>query len=279
VLIHAAKNPVARRRPLPFRRNGVGPSAPGPLFRAGGGDIVCADALRFLKSLPDSSVDVVFLDPPFNLGKRYGPAGGSADRLPDDEYYAYMWLVLRRAIDVLRDGGALLLYHVPKWAIRLAPALNDSLVFRHWIAISMKNGFARTSGLYPAHYSLLHFTKGRPRTMRRPKIMPARCPHCKNLLKSYGGYKRFVTDGINLSDVWDDLSPVRHRKHKTRIANELPRAIPDRALGIVGTKGGVLVDPFAGAGTVLRAAADAGMRFIGCDLQMANCRLMYRRLP
>jgi site-specific DNA-methyltransferase (adenine-specific) len=114
--------------------------------------------------------------------------------------------------------------------------------------------------------------------MRRPKIPPARCPHCQNLLKSYGGYKRFVTNGVNLSDVWDDLSPVRHRKYKTRAANELPRAIPERALSIVGMKGGVVVDPFAGAGTVLSVAVEMGMRFVACDRQMANCRLMYRRL-
>ena len=42
------------------------------------------DCLKFLSVLPDASVDLVFADPPFNLGKEYG--SGVSDRMKSDEY-------------------------------------------------------------------------------------------------------------------------------------------------------------------------------------------------
>lgn len=191
------------------------------------GDVVCSDALDFLGSLRERSADLVFLDPPFNLGKRYGANHRNGDRLPSDAYCRYIEQVLLRSCDVLKDGGALYLYHIPRYAMLFGSHLQDHLDFRHWIAISMKNGFVRGERLYPAHYALLYFTKGDPSVFSRPKLAPPCCRNCGKVLKDYGGYKRFVIDGVNLSDYWDDISPVRHRKYKNRGANELPPAILD----------------------------------------------------
>lgn len=242
------------------------------------GDIFCGDALEFLNSLPEKSADIIFLDPPFNLGKRYGKNGAKADLVEQDAYFGYLSSVLDRSASVLKDGGALYLYHIPRWAFKFANVLEQHLTFRHWIAISMKNGFVRGASLYPAHYSLLYFTKGDPSHFQRPKLKPPRCRHCHEYTKDYGGYKDFVRDGINLSDVWEDLSPVRHKKFKNRKPNELPLEIPRRAVRVSGTPKGVLVDPFAGSGTALIAALEGKMRFIACDSQDSYCKIMHRRV-
>src|SRR6266704_3562894 len=110
-----------KAEPLPFKpTGGARPWAPGRLYRHPDGDVVCGDALAFLNSLRDASADIIFLDPPFNLGKRYGRAPSRADRLDDSAYYAYMWQVLQRSAVVLRPGGSLFLYHVPRWALTLS---------------------------------------------------------------------------------------------------------------------------------------------------------------
>src|SRR5712692_3927518 len=191
-------------------------AAGNPTYSLPQGDIFCGDALEFLNSLREKSADIIFLDPPFNLGKRYGKNGAKADLVQQDAYFAYLSSVLERAASVLKDGGALYLYHMPRWAFKFANVLEQHLTFRHWIAISMKNGFVRGTSLYPAHYSLLYFTKGNPSHFQRPKLKAPRCRHCDEYTKDYGGYKDFVKDGINLSDVWEDLSPVRHKKFKHR---------------------------------------------------------------
>src|SRR6266481_3023313 len=88
------------------------------------GKLVCGDAIEFLKSLPRDSARVVFLDPPFNLGKRYDRKK-NLDRKPGDEYEKWLENVADEAIRVLEPGGSLFLYHVPLWAMRLGAYLKE----------------------------------------------------------------------------------------------------------------------------------------------------------
>lgn len=251
---------------------------PDDTYRHPRGEIVCGDALNTLTRLRDETADIIFLDPPFNLGKHYGGSPRKADRIAEETYCRYVFDVLNAAIDVLKPGGALFLYHIPRWALYFADRLSKRLSFRHWIAISMKNSFARGRLLYPAHYALLYFTKGQPVHFQRPKIAPARCRHCHRLIKDYGGYLRFIQQGINLTDVWDDISPVRHKRYKHRAANELPPEIARRAIAISGVANGLFVDPFAGAGTSLLAAIEANMNFVACDREREHFNIMVDRI-
>ena len=242
------------------------------------GRIVCGDATDFMRNLPSNCARVVFLDPPFNLGKMYDK-NKSLDRRPEDEYRQWLQDVASESIRVLEPGGALFLYHVPSWAMRVGSHLDEMLTFRQWIAVSMKNGFVRGNRLYPAHYALLMFAKGKLKKFVRPRISPIECRTCGELVKDYGGYKPIIMrKGINLSDIWDDLSPVRHAKRKNRVANELPVLLFHRIFRMVGSKGSLYVDPFAGSGSGVVAAARKGMRFAACDLVRENCVLMARRL-
>ena len=142
----------------------------------------------------------------------------------------------------------------------------------------MKGGFPTEGKLYPAHYALLYYTKGEPDIFSRPKIPPALCRHCGKAIKDYGGYWKNIEGGLNLSDVWEDLSPVRHKRNKNRTSNELPLALPRRIVEMAGENGGLVVDPFAGAGTMLVAAREAGMQFLACDREESCCDVIARRL-
>ena len=243
------------------------------------GTVYTGDALDFLKDLPANSARVVFLDPPFNLGKVYGRSRRSLDQKPEIEYGKWLTDILDQSVRVLAEGGSLYIYHLPQWAMRLGAHLESALTFRQWIAISMKNGFVRGRRLYPAHYALLMFSKGTPTVLNRPKLKPALCRHCGKYIKDYGGYKSIIdSKGINLSDYWDDVSPVRHANRKNRSANELPDVIFNRVMQISGRANDLYIDPFAGAGGGVVEAVRTGMRFRACDIFVSNCRLIARRL-
>lgn len=242
------------------------------------GFLSCADALEFACSMRDSTADIVFLDPPFNLGKNYG-LRSLIEEADEIQYEWYMVRLLNELCRVLKPGGALFLYHLPIWAVKLSAALRERLEFRHWIAIAMKNGFVRGRRLYPAHYALLYYTKGNPRHFHRPRLAPQLCRHCGEFVKDYGGYTPIITrKGINLSDFWDDLSPVRHAATKRREANQLPLLLTNRVVQIAGVQGGLLVDPFAGTGTSLLSARQFGMSFVGNDLSRESIRICVDRL-
>jgi len=245
------------------------------------GEVFRGDALKFLHLLPENSADIVFLDPPFNLGKLYSTVDKKIDRRSEEDYWSWLLQVLLQAARVTKPGGVLFLYHLPIWAMRLAARAEQDteLQFFHWIAVSMKNGFVRGNRLYPAHYALLMLSKGVPEHFNRPKLPPTKCRHCKKLVKDYGGYRKIIeSKGINLSDFWEDLSPVRHSNRKNRSANELPEALFDRVMKMSAVKNGLYVDPFSGSGTGVLAAAKCSMRFSACDLMRENCVLLCDRL-
>jgi site-specific DNA-methyltransferase (adenine-specific) len=251
----------------------------GSIVRCGGqGYLTCLDGLVFLRSLRSEIADIVFLDPPFNLGKDYG-FSSALENGKAEAYEAYVKSVLTESTRILKPGGALFMYHLPFWASRLSAELHMRLRFRHWIAIAMKNGFAWRNYLYPAHYALLYFTKGEPTTFFRPRTAPQYCRHCDELVKDYGGYTRIIErKGLNLSDFWDDLSPVRHDTRKHRSSNQLPPLLTDRVVRMAGRKGGMLIDPFAGTGTCLVSAVGARMKFVGNDMSRPNLRLCRLRI-
>lgn len=256
-----------------FRRGAAASAVP---YRRRG-FLATTDAMEFAKALRDNVADIVFVDPPFNLGKDYGHAS-SLENQSAVGYEIYMKRLLVELVRCMKPGGALFLYHIPYWASILAADLNERLEFRHWIAIAMKNGFARGEKLYPAHYALLYYTKGKPRHFKRPRIGVRRCRHCNEILKDYGGYAQYVRRGINLSDFWEDVSPVRHRSKKLRKANQLPIAITDRVVEIAGVRHGLLIDPFMGSGTSLVSALKKDMHFAGNDLYRGNLSVCHKRL-
>jgi site-specific DNA-methyltransferase (adenine-specific) len=242
------------------------------------GDIFLGDALAFLNKMDANIASIVFLDPPFNLGKDYGN-GKRQDLRPHSEYIEWLIKLIREAGRVLKPGGALYVYHLPRVATQLTALLNELFHFRHWIAVSMKNTFVRGKCLYPAHYALLYYTKGSPGHFHRPKLAPQKCRKCGCYIKDYGGYRHIIEDkGINLSDVWDDMSPVRHNNLKSRRPNELPMTLMERIISISGAPKELYVDPFAGGGSGVLAAMRAGMRFATCDIEEEYCRLVSLRI-
>lgn len=242
------------------------------------GYFAAENALSFVNALQDECVDLVFLDPPFNLGKAYDRRS-TLESADPEKYALYMTKLLTDLARVLKPGGSLYFYHLPYWASKFAPTLHGLLQFRHWIAVMMKNGFARGNKLYPAHYALLYFSKGDPSAFSRPKLVPTQCRHCGDLIKDYGGYTSIIKEkGINLSDFWDDLSPVRHNKRKLRAANQLPEKLTDRVVQISGIRGGVFLDPFVGTGTSIVSAYRFGMNFLANDISRRCVRMSRNRL-
>lgn len=141
------------------------------------------------------------------------------------------------------------------------------LDFRHWIAVDMKNSLPIAGRLYPSHYSLLYYTKGKPKSFTRLRTPIAECRHCSGEIKDYGGHrKKMHAEGVTLTDVWTDLSPVRHRGAKNRGANELPEALVQRAIETSTAPGDLVLDPFGGSGTTFAVAERLGRRWRGMEL-------------
>jgi site-specific DNA-methyltransferase (adenine-specific) len=245
-------------------------SRPGlePAFTTALGALFAGDCIDVLSVLASASVDTVFADPPFNLGKQYGSS--TDDKKPDDTYLEWCKSWISECVRILKPGGSLFIYNLPKWNILLGPYLASlEMDFRHWIAIEMSACLPISGRLHPSHYSLLYYTKGRPNTFRRIRTPVQTCRHCGKEVKDYGGHRDALNpNGITLKDVWTDIPPVRHWKFKSknRRANALSTKLLDRVVEMSTVPGDLVLDPFGGSGTTFSVCEDKGRRWIGIEI-------------
>lgn len=241
-----------------------------PILQTPLGRLYEADCSELLASLGTETVDLAFADPPFNLGKAY--SSKINDDLANHEYLDWCEAWLSEMVRVLKPGGTLMLWNLPKWNLPLGGFLGRHLTFRHWIAVDIKYALPVNGRLYPSHYSLLYFVKGaRPAIFHPDRIPIACCRHCGGEIKDYGGYKdKMNPKGVNIADVWTDISPVRHSKYKKREANALPLKLMDRVISMSTDPGSVVLDPFGGSGTTFAVAELTGRRWVGSELECST---------
>lgn len=245
-----------------------------PILQTPLGRLYEADCLDMLRTIDAESVDLAFADPPFNLGKIY--TSKINDAISEHQYLAWCQNWLDEMIRTLKPGGSLFLWNLPKWNLPLGAYLGERLNFRHWISVDIKLSLPISGRLYPSHYALLYFVKGKKPTIFHPDRLPiACCRHCGGELRDYGGYKsKMNPKGVNLSDVWTDIPPVRHAKYKKRAANGLALKLMDRIISMASDPGSLILDPFGGSGTTYIAAELTGRRWIGSEL---DCHAILER--
>ncbi|MBB5637273.1 site-specific DNA-methyltransferase (adenine-specific) [Pedobacter cryoconitis] len=231
------------------------------------GKLYQGDCISLMNTIEDSTVDLVFADPPFNLNKLYPSM--MDDNISKQDYIKWTESWIDECIRILKPGGSLYIWNLPKWNVYFSEYLSHRLTFRNWISVDMKFSLPISGKLYPSHYSLLYFVKGeKPNSFKPDRMAMETCPHCYKELKDYGGYKsKMNPKGINMGDVWYDIPPVRHSKYKKRVdANELSIKLMDRIIEMSTEEGDLVFDPFGGSGTTYSIAEIKKRKWLGIEL-------------
>ena len=244
-----------------------------PCFISDLGALWDGDCLDILPCFVSDKVDTIFADPPFNLGKEYGKKYN--DNMKDDRYLRWCKNWLSECVRILKPGGSIFLYNLPRWNIPLGNILVEmGLSFRHWIAVEISASLPIQGRLHPSHYSMLYFTKGRPKTFRRIRTPVQTCRHCGGEIKDYGGHRKALNPkGLTLKDVWTDIPPVRHSKYKNyegRKANALSTKMLDRVVEMSTLEGDVVLDPFGGSGTTYAVCEVKNRHWLGMEIDFAD---------
>jgi len=249
-----------------------------PILETPLGRLFQEDCIEVMRKLEADSVDLAFADPPFNLSKLY--KSKINDNIAEEKYLEWCKAWIDEMIRTLKPGGALFLWNLPKWNLPLGAYTGEKLTFRNWISVDLKYSLPIQGRLYPSHYSLLYFIKGKKPGIFHPDRIPTPCcRHCGGELRDYGGYKdKMNPKGVNLSDVWTDIPPVRHNRYKRREANALSLKLMDRILTVASDPGSLVLDPFGGSGTTYAAAELLGRRWVGMELECSDIVARFDRL-
>jgi site-specific DNA-methyltransferase (adenine-specific) len=99
-----------------------------------------SDCFELLKGIKSNTISLCFTDPPFNLGKVYEDPTFN-DNISKDKYFEWCKSWISELIRVLKPGGSLCVYLLPKTAIELGYWLNQNkdVTYRSLIALKMKS--------------------------------------------------------------------------------------------------------------------------------------------
>ncbi len=218
------------------------------------------DWLELATSLPDGCVDFVYVDPPFNTGKRQA-RGEKAydDRWPTLQAYLG-WLRPRLAESrrVLVETGSLMLHCDWRASHHLRLLLDEiftpdcfvnHLVWRYGLGGSSPRRFARK------HDDILFYGKTASYYFKSP-LVPAESQRLAGQMKK-------------ATDVLDVPSLNNMASERTGYPTQKPLALLSLLIEAACPPGGVAADFCCGSGTTLVAAARCGRRCLGCDVNPA----------
>ncbi len=251
-------------------------------------EVHLGDCVSFLERVagqhPEGVFDLAFADPPYNLAKNYDAYD---DALADQHYLEWCNRWLDGLARTLKPGGSLFVLNLPKWAIHHATFLNSRLEFRHWIAwdaLSDPRG-----KLMPAHYALLYYTKpgGKPvfnyaavgaKAKGENVLPPDSLKYCLRAACVKKRKQLGDDDKVELSDIWFDIHRIRHKRDRDAHPCQLPEKLMERIIRLTTNGGGLVFDPFCGAGTTAIAAIKLGRHFVTTECDPNYVRITNEKL-
>lgn len=260
--------------------------------------IYCGDNLDMLKEVPDESVDLIYIDPPFNSNRNYEIFWGDTqekrafeDRFGDTEaYITYMRPRVVELYRVLKSTGSFY-YHCDWHASHYVKIMLDQIFgfnnFQNEVIWWYRGGGVSKKRFGRRHDSIFLYTKGNRWVFN---VDDVRTPYSEESLarlkykaKAFRGdrvYENYEANplGKHPDDVWDMQPLMPSEKERLGYPTQKPLRLLERIVKASSDKGDVVLDAFCGCGTALAAAQKLGRKWIGIDISPTACRVMAQRL-
>jgi site-specific DNA-methyltransferase (adenine-specific) len=229
--------------------------------------LICGDACEEMLKLPDTCVDLIVADPPYNLGKDYGN-NRDLKAWRDYENFTRTWLT--QAIRLLKPTGSLYVFMGVRFISKLFIILEDDfgLNFNGWTTWHYTQGMGRKTGFSPRHEDILFFTKTRDYTFNLDDV---RIPQ-----KYYR--ERNNMEGANPGDVWQFSHVHYSNPERQRHPTQKPEALLERIIRASSNSGDIVLDPFVGSGTTCRVAKALQRQWIGIDINPEYITMSQKRV-
>jgi site-specific DNA-methyltransferase (adenine-specific) len=238
-----------------------------------------SDCLEGLERLDAGSIDLVFADPPFNIGYEYD---SYEDEREADHYLGWCRRWGHAIHRVLKPTGTFWLAIGDEYAAELKLIFQNELRFtcRSWVVWYYTFGVNCTKKFSRSHAHLFHFVKDSKKFTFNSEAI--RVPSARQLVYADS---RADENGRLPDDTWilrpQDLPDGFHADEDTwyfpRVCGtfkeragwhgcQMPEQLLGRIIRACSNPGEIVLDPFAGSGTTLVVAKKLGRRWIGFEL-------------
>lgn len=246
------------------------------------GRIINNDLFEVAPKLPGKFVDLLVLDPPYNLSKNYN---GHLFKEKEQSEYA-MWF--RKMIDSLRHilKPTATVYVCSDWktSLIIAPILDDLFLIQNRITWEREKGRGakrnwknNTEDIWFCTVSNEYYFNVDAVKMKRRVIAPYRTKDGKpkDWIESNKGNFRLT----HPSNIWTDISvPFWSMPENTDHPTQKPEKLIAKLILASSKEGDFVFDPFLGSGTTCVVAKKLNRRFCGVELNKEYCCWAQKRL-
>lgn len=243
--------------------------------------IICGDFIELLPQLPPAFVDLLILDPPYNLTKRFGAESFRERSLPEYEVWFEGWFV--RVLPLLKPTASLYVCGDWKSSAAVQRVLDRHVVVRNRITWEREKGRGAKSNWKNASEDIwfatgsndYHFNVEAVKLKRR-----VLAPYREN------GQPKDWEDGpdgqfrlTHPSNLWTDLTvPFWSMPENTDHPTQKPEKLLAKLLLASSREGDFVFDPFLGSGTTAAVATKLGRHFLGIEIDEKFACLAAKRV-
>ena len=252
------------------------------------------DCIDKLGKIEPGSVDLVFADPPFNIGYAYDVYD---DRRSRDDYLQFSRTWMSAVARTLKDTGTFWLAIGDEYAaeLKLIAQNEVALACRSWVIWYYTFGVNCVGAFSRSHTHLFHFVKDANRFTFNGDNPAVRVASARQLVYADA---RANSRGRLPDNTWilrpqdahpPAFSPMHDTWYFSRVAGtfkeregfhgcQMPEQLLGRIIRTSSNPGDLVVDPFAGSGTTLAAAKKLGRRWMGIELSREYVKRIKSRI-
>ncbi|MBI3600226.1 MAG: site-specific DNA-methyltransferase [Nitrospinae bacterium] len=234
--------------------------------------VYLGDCIKVMKEIPPESIDLVFADPPFNIGIKYDKYN---DTLSYDEYYKWSknWII--ETYRLLKKEGSIYIAIGDEFAAEINIILKHTgFYFRNWIIWYYTFGQNQRKKFNRAHTHIFYFTKDKEKFKFNSEAI--RIPSARQLIYND---RRANPQGKIPDDVWE-FSRICGT-FKERLADhpcQMPESLLERIIGASSNVNDIVLDPFGGTGTTVAVAKKLKRNYITMDISENYYDVIVKRL-
>jgi site-specific DNA-methyltransferase (adenine-specific) len=234
-----------------------------------------------IEYLPDNFVDLMFIDPPYNLNKKFNLVSFKSMDFKEYEKWFEGWF--SKLFRILKDTASV--YICGDWKSSNA-VLNVGMKYltvRNRITWEREKGRGAKSNWKNCSEDIWFFTKGNNFTfnikevkLRRKVLAPYRDE--KGTPKDWESGKINFRD-TSPSNLWTDISvPFWSMPENTNHPTQKPEKLLAKIILASSNKNDLVFDPFLGSGTTAVTAKKLGRNFVGVEVDEYYCCAAEKRL-
>jgi site-specific DNA-methyltransferase (adenine-specific) len=244
--------------------------------------IINQDFLEAIEFFPDNFVDLLFIDPPYNLTKRFNSL--SFKEMKNKQYEEWLESWLSKLFFLLKDNASI--YICGDWKSSAAIFKIGSKYFnvRNRITWEREKGRGAKANWKNCTEDIWFFTNSADYTfnvekvkLRRKVLAPYRDE--KRNPKDWGQNKEGNFRDTFPSNIWNDISvPFWSMPENTEHPTQKPEKLLAKIILASTNKGDLVFDPFLGSGTTAVVAKKLGRKYVGVEVDELYCCLAEKRL-